>query len=132
MKFLRGIDAKEAMHIGDKDAQYAGRIGAEARRLGLIQSPPEKTGNLFPEDSSFKDLVQWIRPDDEKTGILFCRYTEFEDPDEKERGAAEYHVLFINYRGNSEWDEHQGDFDEAIELLNKCLSWKDLTNWIKR
>ena len=132
MEFLRGIDAREAMGIGDKVAQYAGRVEIEARRLGLVKSPPEKTGDLFPEDSSFKDLVQWVRTDDEKSGILFCRYTEFEDPDEKERGAAEYHVLFIHHRGNSEWDEHQGDFDEAMELLNRCLSWKDLVRHIER
>lgn len=130
MEFLRGIDAKEAMDIGDKDAQYAGRIEAEAKRLGLVKSPPEKTGNLFPEDSLFKDIVQWVLPDDEKSGILFCRYTEFKAPEERARGAAEYHVLFINNKGNSEWDEHQADFDEAMTLFNRCLSWKDLASHI--
>ena len=132
MDFKRTGEIKETLSIGDKEAQYAGRIGEEARRLGLIKIPTGEPWNLFPDDDSFEDIAQWAHPEDNKSGILFCRYVEFEKKEERERGAAEYHVLFINQRGNSEWDEHQGDFEEAIELLNKSLSWKDLGRWIER
>ena len=130
MKFVRGIDVKEAMSIGDREAQYAGKIGEQARRLGLVKSPTGEPYKLFPDDPSFQDIAQWIHPEDNKSGILFCRYGEFEK--EGWGQGKEYHVLFINHRGNSEWDEHQADFQEGMELLNKSFSWLDLAKWIER
>jgi len=131
MDFVRDIDAREAMDIGDKDFQYARKIDVEAIRLGLVKSPPEKTGDLFPKDSSFIDIAQWVLPNNEKSGILFCRYN-LNSPWEEEKLRDKYHVLFLNHNGkNSEWNEYQLDFNNAIELFNRCLSWKDLVGNIE-
>lgn len=130
MKFIRGIPIKEAIDIGNKEAQIAGKIGFEAKRMGLIKCPDEEVGGLFPEDPSFQDLAQWVLPNDRESGILFCRYTEFEKKEERERGSAEYHLMFINQKGNSQWDEHQTTIEEGMELLNKSSSWEDLSNKI--